>query len=669
MPWERPRETLVLAESKFEPPRPVVPAPEALVPVAAPSAPPLAPAAAAPEAEPPAPAAPERRPTPPLPAASAPPSPPAEAAPGAPGEVAAALVAPRRDDPPAPGPTTAGDDRLRPERVPAPAPVVQPRLEGAPGPAGPPLVLDPKPVPDPRSDPLPEAEGTGPRTLRPASELAAEPGEPPLAVAALAPVDPPVTSEVVKPTAAAAPPPEPALPEADLRRRSRPGAEASARGLTGRTVEPSAPIALVEVSPGRLPQLPAVTAPTGAGSRAWQDVPAVYRSRLDPNRFDRAQRAGATAASEQAVERALEWLARHQDSDGRWDGAVARFDDGSAVPGDDDYTTHCPAGEPCFGACIYWEADTALTGLALLAFLGSGYTQADGKYAETVAKGLDFLLLQQKPDGDLRGRSRAVGMYCHAMAALALCEAYALTGDERLRGPIERAVTFLIGARARDGLAWRYDRNFSTGDTSILGWVVMALKSAKVVGIPGPDSVREGTLTWLKKVAGGPHSGLGRYQPQDAVTPTMTAEAWVCRQFLGVGGPGAASTEAADYLLAHGPDRDPYNLYYWYYGTLAMYQHGGPAWTRWNASVRDKIVARQHSSGHKAGSWDPDDSPYGTRGGRIYCTALATLTLEVYYRFLRLYDDPSLPAGPESTPPRSADRAVPRPRTGASPAP
>ena len=89
------------------------------------------------------------------------------------------------------------------------------------------------------------------------------------------------------------------------------------------------------------------------------------------------------------------------------------------------------------------------------------------------------------------------------MATLALCEAYALTGDEQLRGPVERAITFLISARAKDGLAWRYARGFSTGDTSILGWVVMALKSAKVVGIPGPDTVREGTLAWLKKVAGG----------------------------------------------------------------------------------------------------------------------------------------------------------------------
>jgi hypothetical protein len=196
---------------------------------------------------------------------------------------------------------------------------------------------------------------------------------------------------------------------------------------------------------------------------------------------------------------------------------------------------------------------------------------------------------------------------------------------------------------------------------------VLAFKSAKVVGIPVSAPVQDGTLTWLNKVSSGPARGLARYQPNEPVTATMTAEAWVCRQFLGVGGPGPASSEAADFLLAHSPNRDPYNLYYWYYGTLAMYQHGGDAWTRWNAEVRDQVVRRQINSGHKAGSWDPDDSIYGTKGGRIYCTALATLTLEVYYRFLRLYDDPNLPSS--STSRRAVDPPATaiRPRTGRTP--
>ena len=457
--------------------------------------------------------------------------------------------------------------------------------------------------------------------------------------------------------------PDPApveLPEIDIRRQSRPNAAPSHTPPRGPVATPG-PIALTRVAPSgiaHLPENPGMTA-----SRLWTDVPEVYRSRLDPNRTARAKKAGASAASEQAVERALDWLARHQDNDGRWDGATARNDDGTVFQNDDDYTIHCPPGETCFGTCLYWEADTALTGLALLAYLGSGYTHADGKYAETVGKGLSFLVGQQKADGDLRGKSRAVGMYGHAMATLALCEAYALTGDRRLRPPVERAINFLVRSRAQDNLAWRYAPGAPVGDTSILGWVVMALKSGREVGLPIPNPVQQGILTWLGKVENGPAKGLARYQPWDAVTPTMTAEAWVCRQFLGVGGPGAASTEAAEYLLAHGPKSDPYNLYYWYYGTLAMYQHGGEAWTRWNNQVRDQIVKRQRTSGHIGGSWDPDESKYtAPSGGRIYSTALATLTLEVYYRFLRLYEEPQLPTAspPASRPAAPAFRPVRR---------
>jgi hypothetical protein len=415
---------------------------------------------------------------------------------------------------------------------------------------------------------------------------------------------------------------------------------------------------LERVTPDGIAPLPDILG--AAGGRPLADVPEVYRSRLDPNRSARAYRSGATPASEQAVERALDWLARHQDADGRWDGAVAKYDDGAVLPGDDDFTVHCPPGEPCFGECAYWEADTALTGLALLSYLGAGYTQTDGKYAETVAKGLEFVRAIQKPDGDLRGKSRAVGMYCHAMATIALCEAYALTGDEGLREPVEKAVGFLVRSRARDGMAWRYSPGEPVGDTSILGWVVMALKSAREVGITVPSAVQTGAIDWLGLVSSGDGHGLARYQPGKSVSPTMTAEAWVCRQFLGVGGPGAASSEAAESLLQNPSDGGSHNLYYWYYGTLAMYQHGGDAWARWNSRVRDEIVRRQRARGHSAGSWDPDDSPYGAKGGRIYCTALATLSLEVYYRYLRLYDEPKIPPALAPARPRAADSAIGR---------
>ena len=182
------------------------------------------------------------------------------------------------------------------------------------------------------------------------------------------------------------------------------------------------------------PPIPAGRLPAVPGWRPWA-IALAHRISLRYPRFTNqglnltARRGPSEPAAAPRAKwpssAALDWLARHQDDDGRWDGGVARYEDGAPVKGDDSFTVHCPPGETCFGECAYWEADTALTALALLTYLGAGYTHNDGRYAEVVGKGLDFLIEQQKPDGDLRGRSKVVGMYCHAMATLALCEACA----------------------------------------------------------------------------------------------------------------------------------------------------------------------------------------------------------------------------------------------------
>ncbi|MBX6314511.1 MAG: hypothetical protein IRY99_16595, partial [Isosphaeraceae bacterium] len=592
--WDRPNEAIALADPALRPDPPGFETPELVRRVE--SAAPTAPEAAPPELSPPEPPNPEARAV--AKAEDAPTPSPARIAPTDPSEVPAPVVerAPQAE-PDQPTLDTPESPRLRPE------------LEGVEN-----IAAD-----------LPEIP---PIAASSAGRAAARP----------------------RPSNAASAPAL-AMPEVEVRPQSP--SQRSATGSTEleipkRLLDPAAPPALARATPLGIARLPEVT-----GGRPLPDVPEVYRSRLDPNRSARAIRAGASAESEKAVERALDWLARHQDPDGHWDAGTRKLE-GLPVRGDHSFTIHCPPGEICSGECFYDEADTAMTGLALLAYLGAGYTHTgDSKHAPTIEKGIQYLLLVQKPDGDLRGRSVAVGMYCHAMAGLALCEAYALTGDERLRAPVERAVQFVLKARARDGMSWRYEPREPFGDTSILGWVILLLKSAKVVGIPVPDEARAGAIRWLDAVAEGRSRGLARYVPGRLVTsgmatdaryatPTMTAEAWVCRQFLGVGGPGPASTEAANYLLAHSPARAPYNLYYWYYGTLALYQHGGDAWKRWNAEVRDQLVRHQQTTGHRAGSWDPEDSKsqYDHRGGRIYCTALATLTLEVYYRYLRLYDEP-----------------------------
>jgi hypothetical protein len=110
----------------------------------------------------------------------------------------------------------------------------------------------------------------------------------------------------------------------------------------------------------------------------------------------------------------------------------------------------------------------------------------------------------------------------------------------------------------------------------------------------------------------------------------------VCRYFLAAENSPAALAEAADYILQEPPGAGAANLYYWYYGTLALFQKQGDEWTRWNRALQAELLHKQRWDGASAGSWDPDDL-FGGYGGRVYSTALAALSLEVYYRYLPIY--------------------------------
>ena len=287
------------------------------------------------------------------------------------------------------------------------------------------------------------------------------------------------------------------------------------------------------------------------------------------------------------------------------------------------------------------QSDTGITGLALLAFLAAGHTHREGPHQDHVRRGLQYLLSVQATDGHLGGRATTFAkMYCHAMAAFALSEAYAMTGDERLRRPVLRAVTYTVTAQEPTSGGWRY-RPGDPGDTSQCGWQLMALKSAELAGIPMPVRTYNGMVRYLRSAARGNHGGLSAYRPGEQITRPMTAEALVCWQFLGMPRQHPAGNEAGDYLLGELPGQSKANLYYWYYATLGMYQLQGTHWQQWNEALRTTLVESQQktgapSSSNTAGSWDPD-TVWGGYGGRVYSTALATLCLEVYYRFLPLY--------------------------------
>jgi len=366
----------------------------------------------------------------------------------------------------------------------------------------------------------------------------------------------------------------------------------------------------------------------------------LYPQRSPEVRQAIVERMGGSPETEKAVELALNWLARHQSDDGRWSGT--KFDE------------RC--GQ-CGGQTSV-EVDAALTGLALLCFLGADHTHVkDGPFKEHVHRGIHWLRSRQRPDGDLRGDET---LYSQGIATIALSEAYGMTRDQRLQLHVQRAVDFIAQARNREIGGWRYDPG-QVGDTSVLGWQVMALKSAKMAGLGVPADALEAARHWLRLVTTPSHPGRYAYQPGRPATPAMTAEAMFIQLLLGLHPEDPAIRASADYLAENSPDWEQgLNTYYWYYATLALYQQQAEHWPAWNRRLTEQLLAHQRKDGGAAGSWDPEGE-WASTGGRVYQTALCTLMVEVYYRYLPLYSP-----RPQNPPIGSVEGSVTDAATGAA---
>ncbi|MHC4252248.1 MAG: hypothetical protein ACYS9X_24280, partial [Planctomycetota bacterium] len=135
----------------------------------------------------------------------------------------------------------------------------------------------------------------------------------------------------------------------------------------------------------------------------------------------------------------------------------------------------------------------------------------------------------------------------------------------------------------------------------------------------------------------GHYGGRVSYQPSRPASTTMTAVGGVSRLFLGVAPTDARVVGGAQHLLENLPrwdgERGGVNFYYWYYGTLGMFQVGDDFWKQWNGAMRDMLVEHQRRGGPAIhGSWDPVGR-WSAKGGRVYSTAMGALCLEVYYRY------------------------------------
>jgi len=379
----------------------------------------------------------------------------------------------------------------------------------------------------------------------------------------------------------------------------------------------------------------------GAGAGHYGDVPSPTGGKKlgggGRGKYDKRFLSGPrNKPNNDAVMAGLEWLRRHQDEDGRWDA--------------DLFFKHDTEGAPCTGPGN-GANDVGVTGLALLAFLGDGHTARDGFYRKVVRSGVRWLIEQQDPATGLIGAPGPQGfMYCHAIATLALCEAYGLSEHAPYREPAQKALHYIAGARNPYGV-WRYEPKTTDGDASITGWMVQALISGKEFGLVVADAALKTAMVWFdgvtdsatgaagyQKVGEGSSRPVGKLQRfPNARTEAMTAVVLLCRYLMHMEPKECKTMDLATQTILRKPpvwneNDGSIDMYYWYYGSYAMYQAGGRQWTEWSKKMSDVVVKSQKKDGNPKGSWDPIDA-WGDDGGRVYSTAIMVLCLESYYRY------------------------------------
>lgn len=329
---------------------------------------------------------------------------------------------------------------------------------------------------------------------------------------------------------------------------------------------------------------------------------------------------GGTAASEKAVSMGLRWLHSIQQKDGSWN---FRQVGAGADPGG------------------FQRTEVGATSLALLCFLGAGHTHFDeGPYKETVSKGLAYIGSQaeiSQGTADLRGTSEGnAGMYVHGLATICISEAHALDPRnkdlEKLTG---MAVGFIEKAQNPFSGGWRYTPRSDDADTSVAGWQIMALHSAKAGRVRVSSKTMREARGFLREAQTDRSGAFYRYVPDRGNrSKTMTAVGLLCRMYLGWKRDHEGLQQGVAYLSKLGPDRN--DIYYNYYATQVLRHWGGKEWDSWNKKQRSMLVSTQITEGPAAGSWPVTDR-HGGAGGQIYQTALSILTLEVYYRHLPIY--------------------------------
>ncbi len=320
----------------------------------------------------------------------------------------------------------------------------------------------------------------------------------------------------------------------------------------------------------------------------------------------------APPKSEKAVLAALRWLKRTQKADGSWGQYQGR-----------------EAKHPA-----------AVTGLALLAYLAHGEKPVESEeFGRTVKKATQWSAQWRMKHGVGKGYTSAINTY-------ALCEAYHMLKLPFLERAAAKGVRLIVEGQQPRG-AWNYHyKKGDRWDLSVTGWQIQALIAglAADIDVQGLEVALLDSIDFLKNVAykggrfGYKSPGKGSWGMEGAgvlclqlLGERQSREAEVAAQVIGNNLPfGWEKTEGEEVKTS--PGRFP--VYAWYYLTQAMFHAGKDKFYKWNDVYAPTIIEMQREAGY----WETPASGHGR--GPWYTTTLLTLSLEVYYRYLRTYELP-----------------------------
>lgn len=295
------------------------------------------------------------------------------------------------------------------------------------------------------------------------------------------------------------------------------------------------------------------------------------------------------SAVEKVYTRGLSYLAKTQAPDGHWN--------------------EMPYG-----------SEPAVVGLSIVATLAHGDDPNTGPYAETVKRGLDFILKQMNKETGYIGRS----MYNHGFSTLALAEAYGQVNDNRLGPALEKAVRLIVSSQNKNPFgAWRYSPESLDADTTVSGAQMVALFAARNAGIAVPEeAIQKGLKFFLKCQT--PDGGFGY---TSATSPNGARTAIGCLVLALAKEKKSAPFLNAFAYLQRAPADVSYQQYYLYYAAQAFF-HGSPtAWNEWNKRNVKSLAGTQNEDG----SWEGQFGP-------TFSTAASLLSLALNYRYLPIYE-------------------------------